>query len=91
MVQNNYKGAWETISPCNCNFGNIVYWYRPSRGAGSEGTGQILGWKKKFSEDILRQSYRIMRIYLENLEENSKDRNGQIGKITGNQERILYS
>ncbi len=35
---------------------DIVYWYRPSE-VRDQGTGQILGWKKKFSEDILRQSY----------------------------------
>jgi hypothetical protein len=35
---------------------DIVYWYRPSE-VRDPGTGHILGWKKKFSEDILRQSY----------------------------------
>lgn len=35
---------------------DIVYWYRPSE-VRNQGTGHILGWKKKFSEDILRQSY----------------------------------
>lgn len=35
---------------------DIVYWYRPSE-VRDQGTGHILGWKKKFSEDILRQSY----------------------------------
>lgn len=35
---------------------DIVYWYRPSE-VRDQGTGHTLGWKKKFSEDILRQSY----------------------------------
>jgi len=35
---------------------DIVYWYRPCE-VRDQGTGHILGWKKKFSEDILRQSY----------------------------------
>lgn len=35
---------------------DIVYWYRPAE-VRSQSTGQILGWKKKFSGDILRQSY----------------------------------
>lgn len=35
---------------------DIVYWYRHSE-VRDQGTGHILGWKKKFSEDILRQSY----------------------------------
>ena len=35
---------------------DIVYWYRPSE-VRDQGTGHILSWKKKFSEDILRQSY----------------------------------
>ena len=35
---------------------DIVYWYRPSE-VRDQGTGHIFGWKKKFSEDILRQSY----------------------------------
>ena len=35
---------------------DIVCWYRPSE-VRDQGTGHILGWKKKFSEDILRQSY----------------------------------
>ena len=35
---------------------DIVYWYRPTE-VRDQGTGHILGWKKKFSEDILRQSY----------------------------------
>ncbi|MCM1218853.1 MAG: DUF6017 domain-containing protein [Lachnospiraceae bacterium] len=35
---------------------DIVYWYRPSE-VRDQGNGHILGWKKKFSEDILRQSY----------------------------------
>ena len=35
---------------------DIVYWYRPSE-VRDQGSGHILGWKKKFSEDILRQSY----------------------------------
>jgi hypothetical protein len=35
---------------------DIVYWYRPSE-VRDQGTGHILGWRKKFSEDILRQSY----------------------------------
>ncbi len=35
---------------------DIVYWYRPSE-IRDQGTGHILYWKKKFSEDILRQSY----------------------------------
>jgi len=33
-----------------------VYWYRPSE-VRDQGSGHILRWKKKFSEDILRQSY----------------------------------
>jgi len=35
---------------------DIVYWYRPVE-VRNQTTGQILGWKKKFSGDILRQSY----------------------------------
>lgn len=35
---------------------DIVYWYRPSE-IRNPSTGQIAGWKKKFSGDILRQSY----------------------------------
>ena len=35
---------------------DIVYWYRPSEVRDQE-TGHILGWKKKFSDDLLRQSY----------------------------------
>ena len=35
---------------------DIVYWYRPSE-VRDQGTGHILGWKKKFSDDLLRQSY----------------------------------
>ena len=35
---------------------DIVYWYRPSE-VRDQGTGHILGWKKKFSDDMLRQSY----------------------------------
>ena len=35
---------------------DIVYWYRPTE-IRDRGTGQVSGWKKKFSEDILRQSY----------------------------------
>lgn len=35
---------------------DIVYWYRPIE-VRNQATGQILGWKKKFSGDILRQSY----------------------------------
>lgn len=35
---------------------DIVYWYRPVE-VRNQATGQILGWKKKFSGDILRQSY----------------------------------
>ncbi len=35
---------------------DIVYWYRPME-MRNQATGQILGWKKKFSGDILRQSY----------------------------------
>lgn len=35
---------------------DIVYWYRPTE-VRDQHTGQITGWKKKFSEDILRQSY----------------------------------
>ena len=35
---------------------DIVYWYRPIE-MRNQATGQILGWKKKFSGDILRQSY----------------------------------
>ena len=35
---------------------DIVYWYHPSE-VRDQGTGHILRWKKKFLEDILRQSY----------------------------------
>lgn len=35
---------------------DIVYWYRPIE-VRRQATGQIMGWKKKFSGDILRQSY----------------------------------
>lgn len=35
---------------------DIVYWYRPAE-IRDRATGQISGWKKKFAEDILRQSY----------------------------------
>ena len=35
---------------------DIVYWYRHSE-VRDQGTEHIFGWKKKFSEDILRQSY----------------------------------
>ena len=35
---------------------DIVYWYRPVE-MRNQSTGQIEGWKKKFSGDILRQSY----------------------------------
>lgn len=35
---------------------DIVYWYRPAE-IRNPSTGQIAGWKKKFSGDILRQSY----------------------------------
>lgn len=35
---------------------DIVYWYRPSE-VRDQGTGHILGWKKKFLDDLLRQSY----------------------------------
>lgn len=35
---------------------DIVYWYRPVE-MRNLSTGQIEGWKKKFSGDILRQSY----------------------------------
>lgn len=35
---------------------DIVYWYRPIE-IRNPATGQIAGWKKKFSGDILRQSY----------------------------------
>ena len=35
---------------------DIVYWYRPIE-IRNQSTGQIAGWKKKFSGDILRQSY----------------------------------
>lgn len=56
MVQNNYKGEWETISPCNCNFGRYCLLVSSFRGAGSR--NRTDSWvEKKFSEDILRQSY----------------------------------
>lgn len=35
---------------------DIVYWYRPTE-VRDQNTGQITGWRKRFSEDILRQSY----------------------------------
>ena len=35
---------------------DIVYWYRPVE-VRDPATGQVSGWKKKFSGDILRQSY----------------------------------
>lgn len=35
---------------------DIVYWYRPTE-VRDQHTGQVTGWKKRFSEDILRQSY----------------------------------
>lgn len=35
---------------------DIVYWYRPIE-IRDPSTGQMAGWKKKFSGDILRQSY----------------------------------
>lgn len=35
---------------------DIVYWYRPSE-IRDESTGQILGYKKKFSSDMLQRSY----------------------------------
>ncbi len=35
---------------------DIVYWYRPTE-VRDQNSGQITGWKKRFSEDILRQSY----------------------------------
>lgn len=35
---------------------DVVYWYRPTE-VRDQYTGQVLGWKKRFSEDILRQSY----------------------------------
>ena len=35
---------------------DIVYWYCPSE-VRDQGNGYILGWKKKFSDDLLRQSY----------------------------------
>ena len=35
---------------------DIVYWYRPTE-IRDERTGSILGYKKKFSEDLLRRSY----------------------------------
>ena len=40
---------------------NIVYWYRPSE-VRDQGTGHILGWKKKFSEDILGQNYQYYAV-----------------------------
>lgn len=35
---------------------DIVYWYRPTE-VRDQNTGQVTGWRKRFSEDILRQSY----------------------------------
>lgn len=35
---------------------DIVYWYRPTE-VRDQYSGQIMAWKKRFSEDILRQSY----------------------------------
>ena len=35
---------------------DIVYWYRPSE-VRDERTGAVIGFKKKFAEDLLRRSY----------------------------------
>lgn len=34
----------------------IVYWYRPTE-IRDESSGQIIGWKKRFKEDLLQRSY----------------------------------
>ena len=38
---------------------DIVYWYRPSE-VREETSGQLLGFKKKFKEDLLQRSYQQM-------------------------------
>lgn len=35
---------------------DIVYWYRPTE-VRDEATGNVIGWKKRFAEDLLRKSY----------------------------------
>ncbi|MGI6018619.1 MAG: hypothetical protein ACOX8M_07475 [Marvinbryantia sp.] len=35
---------------------DIVYWYRPTE-IRDERTGQLLGWKKKFHNDMLQRNY----------------------------------
>ncbi|MCQ2434985.1 MAG: DNA replication protein DnaD, partial [Oscillospiraceae bacterium] len=35
---------------------DIVYWYRP-REIRDEGSGQIIGYQKKFRDDLLQRSY----------------------------------
>ena len=35
---------------------DITYWYRPSE-VREESSGQLLGFKKKFKEDLLQRSY----------------------------------
>ena len=35
---------------------DIVYWYRP-REIRDEGTGQVIGYQKKFRDDLLQRSY----------------------------------
>lgn len=37
--------------------GDIVYWYRPTE-VRDEATGYIIGWKKKFRDDLLQKSYK---------------------------------
>jgi hypothetical protein len=36
---------------------DIVYWFRPTE-VRDERTGQVIGWKKKFSGDMLQKSYK---------------------------------
>ena len=36
---------------------DIVYWFRPTE-VRDERTGQVIGWRKKFSGDLLQKSYK---------------------------------
>lgn len=38
---------------------DIVYWYRPTE-VRDESSGDIIGWKKRFKEDLLQRSYKQM-------------------------------
>lgn len=38
---------------------DIVYWYRAGRGT-DEGSGQLLGYRKRFKADLLQRSYQQM-------------------------------